>query len=287
MRSCRFFTDVCQSTKDEPWTWNHRRGPPRVPLYRRELSSAIPANIVTRWFTSRTPRRKRGWNVGTSSREAREWGPDYKLQQEFLQSRRCGPNARCACVTNRTLCLAARIMNSRTRNWFGSRLGFVPRAWIFHSYAALSSRYFQFLSPSIFFFLEIQFIGCFNDYRSNDYELILIFSFRAIHVTKRKKERTLHVLVLWILVFRCNRLVGKIDLLPILFTFHSYALSSIFPLGNTIFFIGCLNDYELILIFSLRAIHVAKQTNEKLYTYCTLNFNTFFCNQLAGKIDLL
>lgn len=42
---------------------------------------------------------------------------DYKLQQESLQSRRCGPNACCACVTNRTLRLAARIMNWWTRNW--------------------------------------------------------------------------------------------------------------------------------------------------------------------------
>lgn len=38
---------------------------------------------------------------------------DYKLQQESLQSRRCGPNACCACVTNRTLRLAARIMDEK------------------------------------------------------------------------------------------------------------------------------------------------------------------------------
>lgn len=75
------------------------------------LSSRIPANIVavvSLGEEAEALERRRGIRRGEG---------DYKLQQESLQSRRCGPNACCACVTNRTLRLAARIMNRWTRNW--------------------------------------------------------------------------------------------------------------------------------------------------------------------------
>lgn len=82
-----------------------------VPFYRLGYLREFP-QILSRWFR---------WGEEAEALECRRgaWRGEggYKLQQESLQSRRCGPNACCACVTNRTLRLAARIMNWWTRNW--------------------------------------------------------------------------------------------------------------------------------------------------------------------------
>ena len=78
------------------------------------------------------------------------------------------------------------------------------------------------------------------------------------HETNERKNFTR--IALWILVFRCNRLVEKIDLLQILFTFHSYALSSIFPLGNSIFFYRLLERLWINFNFFV-ASNLRRETN--------------------------
>ena len=159
-------------------------------------------------------------------------------------------------------------MNLQTRNWFGSRLEFVPPV---HEYftRTLCPRYFQFLSPSIFFSLKVQFIGCLNDCRSNDYELISIFSLRAVCVTKRTNELYTYcalssdivfVIVWWVklICFECY-LDSTRTLCPR--CFHTFRHFSVFFLE--IQFIGCSNGCELISIFSFQAVCVTKRTNKR------------------------